>query len=424
MKSHLFAPDVVQVDEKYYLYYGVGVSESGIGVAVADSPIGPFEYVGRVRYPESEKPAGWRDGKDGINDGDMAFLGGRPAIGRRGIRFKEYPYDPALLLHDGRLFLYFGLLNCYVVELDPSDMRTVVKNATGGYATQIFRARPLRLAGDVLLGRHPDAHFVNGPSIREIDNEFVLSYYATGSGRFNGMYHAIADRPQGPFTPVGPLVSLGNARFRGQAAPTDHVGNIHGGMFCAGDRWYQIYHRQTKAGRSACAVPLTRKLDGGFEHAEHTSMGFSTRPLDAFKRWPAYMASHLTNRKGKSGSGSPVIVQRDFDCPDGALPVVSGLRSGTVVGFTYFDFGAEPSAGARVSLEINPASRGRVDVVLDDPLRGKVVATVEIDGQLGEWASYAASIPAVSGVHAVYLIARPDDRLLGDLSYLEFGSDA
>jgi hypothetical protein len=151
-------------------------------------------------------------------------------------------------------------------------------------------------------------------------------------------------------------------------------------------------------------------------------MGFSAQSLDAFNRWPAYMASHLTNRKGRSGSGSPVIVQRDYDCPEGVLPAVSGLGAGTVVGFTYFDFGAEPLAGARVSLEISPASRGRIDVVLDDPLSAQVVATVEIDGPKREWASFAAPMPAVSGVHAVYLIARPEGRMLGDLSYLAFVS--
>ena len=34
------------------------MSSSGIGVAVADSPIGPFTYLGRVRYPEDAKPKG------------------------------------------------------------------------------------------------------------------------------------------------------------------------------------------------------------------------------------------------------------------------------------------------------------------------------------------------------------------------------
>ena len=340
MTSHLFAPDVVESGGKYYLYYGIGLSESGMAMAVADSPVGPFEYVGRVRYPESEKPAGWRDGKDGLDDGDMAFFGGRAVLSMRGITLKEYPYDPTLLLHDGRLFLYFGLMNCYVVELDMSDMRTVVKNASGAYATQIFRGGVLGMAREAIQKRPTDAHFVNGPSIREIDGSFVLSYYAAGPGGFNGMYYATADRPEGPFTPRGPLVSLGNARFHGQEAPTDHVGNTHGGMFAVGEQWYQIYHRHTKSGRSACAVPLTRTADGGFEHAEHTSMGFSTTPLDAFCRWPAYMACHLTDGKGVSGKAAPVIVQHDYDNAEGALPVVSRLQAGDIVGYRYFDFGA------------------------------------------------------------------------------------
>ena len=420
MKSHLFAPDVVEIDERFYLYYGVGVSESGIAVAVADSPVGPFEYVGRVRYPEDEKPAGWRDDTDGIDDGDMAFFGGKAVLSRRGISVKNYPYDPSLLLHDGRLFLYFGLLNCYVVELHTGDMRTVVKNPAGGYATTIFRAKPFRLARDLLLRSRQDAHFVNGPSIREIDGRFVLSYYATGSGGFNGMYHAIADAPEGPFTPVGPLVSLGNARFCGQRAPTDHIGNIHGGMFCDGDRWFQIYHRQTKAGRSACVAPLSPRADGGFEHAEHTSMGFRTRPLPAFRRWPAYMACHLTNSDGASGPGSPVIVQRGYDCPAGELPVVSRLRAGDVVGYTYFDFGEKPVAGSRVTIDLRPASRGQVDVVLDDPSSAEVFATIEIDGATGEWASFTAPMPVVSGTHAVYFVAHPEGRELGDLSFVTF----
>ena len=220
MTSHLFAPDVVEAGGKYYLYYGIGLSQSGMAMAVGDSPVGPFEYVGRVRYPDSAKPAGWRDGRDGLDDGDMAFFGGRAVLSLRGITLKEYPYDPASLLHDGRLFLYFGLMNCYVVELDMTDMRTVVPNSKGGYATQIFRGGLLGMAREALEKSPTDAHFVNGPSIREIDGTFVLSYYAAGPGGFNGMYYATADRPEGPFTPRGPLVSLGNARFRGQQAPT------------------------------------------------------------------------------------------------------------------------------------------------------------------------------------------------------------
>lgn len=419
LKSHLFAPDVVEVEGRYYLYYGVALSESGVAVAVSDSPTGPFEYVGRVRYPDSEKPAGWRDGRDGLDDGDRAFFGGKAAISRRGIRLKEFPYDPALLYHEGRLFLYVGCLNLYVVELDTSDMRTVVKNASGGYATQIFRARPLALVRDLLLGRRTDGHYVNGPSVRYIDGKFVLSYYATGSGGFNGMYHAIADTPEGPFIPAGPLVSLGNARWHGQRKPTDHTGNIHGGMFAVGDQWYQVYHRQTKAGRPACAVPLTRRAAGGFEHAEYTSQGFSAHPLAAFRRWPAYMACYLTDAAGGRGKRAPLIDQPVSDAPDGGLPRVRNLTPGSIVGFKYFDFGVEDRR-SEVSITARPSCHGRVDVRLDDPHHGEVVASIEVDGSLGKWDAFTAATSAVRGLHAVYLEVRPDGPDLGELSHLAF----
>ena len=344
-----------------------------MAMAVADSPVGPFEYVGRVRYPESEKPAGWRDGKDGLDDGDMAFFGGRAVLSRRGITLKEYPYDPALLLHDGRLFLYFGLMNCYVVELDMADMRTVVTNATGGYATQIFRGGLLGLARDALTksrdGRPLRQRSLDPGDRRHVRAELLRRRAAAGSTACTTRSRTgrrARSRRAARWCPSATRASTA------RSAPTDHVGNTHGGMFAVGDQWYQIYHRHTKSGRSACAVPLTRTADGGFEHAEHTSMGFSPTPLDAFYRWPAYMACHLTDGKGVSGKAAPVIVQRDYDNPEGELPVVSRLQAGDVVGYQVLRL----RRGSRclvpdVSIEVNPASRGRVDVVLDDPLSGR-----------------------------------------------------
>jgi hypothetical protein len=61
-----------------------------------------------------------------------------------------------------------------------------------------------------------------------------------------------------------------------------------------------------------------------------------------------------------------------------------------------------------------------VDVLLDDPLNGDLVATVGIDGPIGTWGSFTAPLPAVSGVHAVYLVAHPESKELGDVSYLAF----
>lgn len=435
LKSHLFAPDVIELDGRYYLYYGVALERSGIAVAVADSPTGPFEYLGRVRYPEDDRPAGWRDDADGIADGDRAFAAGRPALGPLGIRMKDYPYDPALLVHDGRLFLYYGLGYCYVVELDRRDKRTVIRNPeTGKYATQLFAGRPWSILAAMLLGRGPESQFVNGPSIREIDGRFWLGYYASGRGGFNGMCHAVASDPRGPFTPVGPLVSLGNAGFDGQGRPTDRVGNTHGGMFAVGDQWFQVYHRHTADGRQACATPLTRRPDGTFEHAEYTSQGFNAGPLPAFRRWPAYIACHLTDARGRGATRTrgPNVAERarvggpDRNDPanEDIVSVVSGLTEGTVVGYKYFDFGDRAGAPATATIELNTESAGTVEVRLDDPVAGPVVAVIHAMPTGGRWSSFTTKLAAVAGTHAVYLTFHPEGTALGSLATIEFASTA
>jgi hypothetical protein len=402
---------------------------------VADAPTGPFEYVGRVRYPETDKPAGWTDGADGIDDGDRAFSAGRPAIGPLGIRMKDYPYDPALLVHEGRLFLYYGMGYCYVVELDMQDKRTVVKNPeTGEYATQIFAGSPARMLGAMLSGGGRRIQFANGPSIREIDGRFWLSYYALGRGRFNGMYHAVASDPRGPFLPVGPLVSLGNAGFDHQAGATDRVGNTHGGMFTDGGRWYQIYHRHTSDGRQACATPLTRRPDGTFEHAEYTSQGFSLDPLPAFRRWPAYMACYLTDARGIGSSrtrGPNVAERASLTGSDRWLPanedivsVVTGLTKGAVVGFKYSGFTGEPGATVTMSIELNSASAGTVEVRADDATTGPVIARIRVTPTDGRWSRFESQLDAITGTHAVYLVFHPERDSLGSLATVQFAPNA
>jgi hypothetical protein len=427
--SGLFAPDVTRIDDAYFLYYGVGMSRSGFGVATATSPTGPFEYVGRVRYPEADKPPGWRDDQDGIDDGDWAFGKGAGPFHRGRPSLHEYPYDPALLFCDGRLFLYFGLVNCSVVELDPADKRTVVRNATTGeYVTPIFRST---LAGPVralISGRRRETAFINGPSIREIDGRFWLSYWAVGGGGFFGMYHAVADDPLGPFQAVGPLVALGNAWKNTPPRPTDRVGNTHGGMFESNGTWYQIYHRQTADGRQACATPLKRAPQGGFAHAEYTSMGFDSSALDAFRVWPAYIASHLVGPRGpRRRFRRPSIVLRED--PRGTvdesgrrtLQVVSGTYRGGTVGFKYLDFGA--AYGSRtVLVELDARSSGSIQVYVDAPHTGPLIATLPIPASAvgAGWRTVEAETAAVAGPHAVFIVFQPEHGQLGDLSFFGF----
>jgi hypothetical protein len=427
--SGLFAPDVIEVDGAWFLYYGVGLSRSGFGVATAASPTGPFEYAGRVRYPEADKPAGWRDGQDGIEDGDWAFGKGAGPFRRGRPSLREYPYDPALLFHDGRLFLYFGLLNCSVVELDRADKRTVVRNAaTGQYVTPVFRPGLAGAVRAATSGRRRETAFANGPSIREIDGRFWLSYFAAGGGGFCGMCHAVADDPLGPFQPMGPLVSLGNAWKNTPPGPTDRTGNIHGGMFQAGGTWYQVYHRQAADGRQACATPLTRAPHGGFEHAEYTSMGLDSAALDAFRTWPAYIACHLVGPPGpRRRSRRPSIVLRQDprgtldESGQRTLQVASGTYRDASIGFKYLDFGATHGT-CTVLVEVDARSSGSIQVYAGAPHAGTLIATLPVPATAigAGWQTIEAQTAPVTGTHAVFLVFQPDHGQIGDLSFFGF----
>ena len=73
-KRPLFAPDVVQGgDGRFYLYYGMGQFPA-VGVAVAERPEGPYEFLGHITHR-----GGQRLGKE---RGDI------------------YPFDPAVLVDD------------------------------------------------------------------------------------------------------------------------------------------------------------------------------------------------------------------------------------------------------------------------------------------------------------------------------------
>lgn len=271
---------------------------------------------------------------------------------------------------------------------------------------------------------------VNAPSIRKIDGKFCLTYYAMGPHHANAMCYALADSPFGPFSYSGTLISLGNALYKEQTEPTDYVGNTHGGMVNVAGVWYTIYHRQTgnrSCGRQICATALKRTGNGGFEHAEYTSLGFNEQQLPAFYCWPAYMACYLTDAKGKTkkNSKSPYIALKEFEGGEldihsnkEMLQVVTNLTPESVVGFKYFDFGEETNANATITLTVLAKCKGTVEICVDTPNPDNRVAMVEIDGN-NHWEEYSASMKHLTGCHAIYFIIHCDGKCLGDIAFFE-----
>ncbi|MBN2068032.1 MAG: family 43 glycosylhydrolase [Opitutales bacterium] len=207
--NRAWAPDCIERNGKYYFYF---CTEGVIGVAVGDSPAGPF--------------------KDAL---------GHPLIVRSG-KVDIYPIDPNVFIDDdGQAYLYFGNGRCAQVFKLKEDMITL-----DGDPVDIF-LKDFR-EGIWVFKRDGKYYFM-----WSIDDARSPDY-RIGWG--------VADSPLGPVS-----VSQKNfvvLRQHGLAQGTGHhsVVNVPGS-----DRWYVVYHRHAVPDgsgfrRQICIVEMKFAEDG------------------------------------------------------------------------------------------------------------------------------------------------------------------
>ncbi|MBO5657306.1 MAG: family 43 glycosylhydrolase, partial [Agathobacter sp.] len=340
----LWAPDVCQgPDGRYYLYYCFSfVSE--IGVAVSDSPQGPFEFYGHIRYP------------DHIRDGAT---------------LREYmPFDPAVFVDDDkRVYLYYGfspkgqlitkevllaqgkpeeVADAILAEIAkmPKSPGAMVVELEADMVTTKGEPRMLIPGGDIGEGTPYEGHaFFEASSMRKVGDKY---YFVYSSELSHELCYAISDRPDQDFVYGGILVSNGDIGYEGNLWPQNMIGNNHGGMVEINGEWYVFYHRQTHGtefSRQGCAEKLTILEDGSIPQVEHTSYGVNGGPLVTPGTYPAAIASTLTC-KGNYGklvlgtpeeTGIPYIYEEAQE--DGTTThYIANIIDTVLVGYKYFDF--------------------------------------------------------------------------------------
>ncbi|MFH8939420.1 family 43 glycosylhydrolase [Streptomyces griseosporeus] len=181
--TYAWAPAVAERDGRYYLYF---CAEQSIGVAVADSPAGPF--------------------KDAL---------GRPLVAKG-----AYPgqmIDPAVFTDDdGRAYLYWGNGHGYVAPLNP-DMTSFDPAAVRDITPPDFRE------GSFVVKRRGTYYFMWSEDDTRSEDYHVA--YATGP------------TPLGPWTKRGTILSK---RPEYGILGTGH----HSVVGVPGtDDWYIVYHR-------------------------------------------------------------------------------------------------------------------------------------------------------------------------------------
>ena len=389
-KMHMCAPDCVQgPDGKYYLYYQLHVLTCTC-VAVADSPVGPFEYYGAVQHPDGTP---W-----GEKPGD------------------SFAFDPGVLVDDdGKVYLYVGhspapgiyktilklrknrVEEAVCLELEP-DMKTVI----GG-------EHPV-VPGPVLArGTSFDGHgFFEASSIRKLGGKYCYVYSSILS---HELCYAMSDTPTGGFTYGGTLVSIADLGLNGNTVPVNYTGNTHGGMAKIGNNWYIFYHRQTnkiKCSRQGCAEKLTFLPDGSIAQAEVTSCGLNGGPLKAEGLYEARIACNLSGKNGTVKSDKarkldkqnllPYFTQSGKDREGDGDQYIANLKDGAWCGFKYFAF---EKASQELILCVRGTGEGVIRVYHDRssaPI-GEVAVRPSAD-----WNEYTGTLSPEAGTQPLFLV--------------------
>lgn len=219
VSKQLWAPDAATKDGKFYLYFPAKDHDSvfRIGVAVSDSPVGPFT-------PDPEPIPG------------------------------SYSIDPASFVDDdGQAYLYFGgiwggQLQCwdtgeYVCPStnEPSGSGPALKARVAklgsdmrSFETEVRQITILDEAGNDLIADDHDRRFFEGAWVFKRYGKYYF-VYSTGDTHY--MVYAIGDSPWGPFTYAGRVLE-----------PV--VGwTTHGSIVEFGRKWYLFYHDSALSGK-------------------------------------------------------------------------------------------------------------------------------------------------------------------------------
>ena len=205
----LFAPDCLEKDGKYYLYFCM--SDDSEGVAVSDRPEGPFKVVGQL-------PVG------GI--------------------------DPAIFIDDdGSVYYYWGQLFSHGVMMD--DMVTIDRN---------------KIVDDLVT---EEEHFFHeGSSMRRIGDTYYYVYADMERGKPTSLGYSTSDSPMGPFTYRGIIIDNDGC----DPASWNNHGSIEcvGGQWYV---FYHRCSRGMQQHRRLCIEKITVMPDGSIPEVKMTSQG-------------------------------------------------------------------------------------------------------------------------------------------------------
>lgn len=347
-----WAPQCVERDGKFYFYVPLHSSLTGamaIGVAVGDTPVGPFKDA--IGAP--------------LVDGSWDYI------------------DPTVFVDDdGQAYLYWGNPEIYYVKLNrdmisfEGEVRKVEQTVEG------FGAPAVKLRDKNT--KYKDM-YTEGPWFYKRGGKYYLLYAAGGVPEH--ISYSMSDSPEGPWKYMGEIMPLhdtgsftnhcGVADFRGHSYFLYHTGRLPGGG---------------GFGRSVAIEEFKYNPDGTFPVIHPTDEGVS--PLAVFNPYRRVQAETIAYSSG---------VTTEPNARTGVY--VADIHNGDWIKVRNVDFG--PDGPSRFKASVASALRGGAIEVRMDSVAGPLVARINVPGT-GGWENWktleAKALMEVPGVHDIYFV--------------------
>lgn len=347
-----WAPQCVERNGKFYFYVPLHSKLTGamaIGVAVGDSPTGPFKDA-------LGKP---------LADGDWAYI------------------DPTCFIDDdGQAYLYWGNPNLYYVKLN-EDMISFEGEV------QKITQTPEGFGKPKFVPMEADKKYMStyteGPWFYKRNGKYYMIYAAGGIPEH--IAYSVSDSPVGPW------------EYKGVIMPQSDTGSFtnHSGVIDYKGKSYFFYHTGNLPGgggfgRSIAVEPFEYNSDGTFPEILPTKEG--AKAIDVFNPYRRVEAETMAWSKG---------VTSEPNAKTGVY--VADIHNEDYIQLANVDFGKNgpKTFGASVA----SALRGGTIEVRTDSVDGPVIATLEVRGT-GGWENWEYLETPVNmekgGIHDLFFV--------------------
>lgn len=365
-KDTAWAAQCVERNGKFYMYCPLSNASGGgrvIGVAVSDSPTGPF--------------------KDAI---------GKPLLG------PNWDYiDPTVFIDDdGQAYLYFGNPQLYYVKLN-DDMISY-----SGEIQKVDMSQGFGKSSD------PDSRtgalYTEGPWFYKRGDLYYMLYAAEGIPE--NISYSTSTSPIGPWTYRGVIMPKGEngSAFTNHCGVTDYKGHS-----------YFFYHNQRLPGgggfnRSVAVEEFSYNSDGAFPTIKMSEEG--PEQLESVNPYVRNEAEMICFESG---------IETET-CSNGGMNVAN-IENGDYVKVSGVDFG--DGAETFTASVASATDGGKIEIHLDS-LTGPMVGALTVPATDGwqNWKEVSCNVSGANGEHDVYFRYSGGDGFLFNVDWWKFGSSA